>query len=51
MTTEILLQVVCLIIAGVLFFIGTWWTPAPRGNLVSAGLFFVTLALLIGVLP
>jgi hypothetical protein len=48
---KVLLQIVCLIIAGVCFFIGTWWNPAPRGNLVSAGLFFVTLALLIGVWP
>lgn len=39
---------VFLIIAAVLFAIAAFEVPVPRGNLVAAGLFFVTLALIFG---
>jgi hypothetical protein len=40
-------QVICWIIAGVLFILGAFWTPRPGWSLTSVGLAFLTLGFLI----
>lgn len=43
-------QIVCWIIALVLFILGAFWTPRPGWSLTSLGLAFLTLGLLVPLL-